>query len=144
MRIGELSARTGASPRSLRYYEQQGLLAPERTPSGQRVFTPAHEAAVRQIQELFAAGFCSAVIQELLPAMSAPAVDGALLGDALAAAERRLRGERQAIDRELRELGLLRHRLGLAPDTHVSVEDGRHDDEHSQPAATDHRDRRLR
>ncbi|WP_374225966.1 MerR family DNA-binding transcriptional regulator [Micromonospora sp. C41] len=38
MRIGELSARTGVSARSIRYYEQQGLLAALRTPSGQRVF----------------------------------------------------------------------------------------------------------
>ncbi|MGH3121741.1 MAG: MerR family DNA-binding transcriptional regulator, partial [Streptosporangiaceae bacterium] len=34
MRIGELASKTGASVRSLRYYEQQGLLAAERSPSG--------------------------------------------------------------------------------------------------------------
>ena len=31
MQIGELSARTGASVRMLRYYEEQGLLEPRRT-----------------------------------------------------------------------------------------------------------------
>jgi DNA-binding transcriptional MerR regulator len=31
MRIGELAARTGVSVRALRYYEEQELLAPERT-----------------------------------------------------------------------------------------------------------------
>ena len=33
MQIGELSARTGASVRMLRYYEEQGLLEPRRTRS---------------------------------------------------------------------------------------------------------------
>ena len=36
MQIGELSARTGASVRMLRYYEEQGLLEPRRTGSGYR------------------------------------------------------------------------------------------------------------
>ncbi|WP_245788462.1 MerR family DNA-binding transcriptional regulator [Amycolatopsis marina] len=34
MQIGELSERTGASRRSIRYYEQQGLLRPARTGKG--------------------------------------------------------------------------------------------------------------
>ena len=38
MQIGELSARTGASVRMLRYYEEHGLLEPERTESGYRVY----------------------------------------------------------------------------------------------------------
>ena len=36
MIIGELSARSGVSPRSLRYYEQQGLLASTRGDNGYR------------------------------------------------------------------------------------------------------------
>ncbi|WP_319949524.1 MerR family transcriptional regulator [Streptomyces halobius] len=38
MRIGELAERTGASRRSIRYYEQQGLLESERTGKGRRVY----------------------------------------------------------------------------------------------------------
>ncbi|MCX5095152.1 MerR family DNA-binding transcriptional regulator [Streptomyces sp. NBC_00365] len=34
MRIGELSRRTGVPTRILRYYEEQGLLGPERAPNG--------------------------------------------------------------------------------------------------------------
>ncbi|WGP07832.1 MerR family transcriptional regulator [Bacillus subtilis] len=45
MRIGELAAHIGASPRALRHYEQQGLLAPARGHNGYRVYDP--EAVVR-------------------------------------------------------------------------------------------------
>ncbi|MFC4807725.1 MerR family transcriptional regulator [Paenibacillus sp. GCM10023250] len=50
MRIGELAARTGASIRSLRYYEQQGLLAPLREDNGYRVYSPFAEEQVRTIR----------------------------------------------------------------------------------------------
>lgn len=120
MRIGELAARTGVSVRSLRYYEQQGLLDPERTAAGHRVYTADHQAHVLQIQELFQAGFCSSVIQDLLPALTRPEQDEAVLRDALAAAHARLESEKRSIEAELEELGRLRDRLGLAPDTHVT------------------------
>lgn len=73
MRIGELSQRTGVSVRSLRYYEQQGLLRSSRTPSGHRRFECSDVDAVIQIQELFAAGLCSKRIVDLLPLISDPA-----------------------------------------------------------------------
>ncbi|TVU59258.1 MerR family DNA-binding transcriptional regulator [Paenarthrobacter nitroguajacolicus] len=38
MRIGELSTRTGVSVRSLRYYEQQLLVEPQRTSAGHRIY----------------------------------------------------------------------------------------------------------
>ncbi|MGD8195757.1 MerR family transcriptional regulator [Herbiconiux sp. P18] len=53
--------------RSLRYYEEQGLLAPRRTTSGQRVYAADDVRVVARIQDLFGAGFCSSVIRELLP-----------------------------------------------------------------------------
>lgn len=74
MRIGELSAVTGVSVRSLRYYEEQGLLSADRTGSGQRVYGPGAPARVGLIQELFAAGLCSATMVDLLPCMSDPGV----------------------------------------------------------------------
>ena len=36
MRIGELAERAGVSTRALRYYEQQGLISGDRSPSGRR------------------------------------------------------------------------------------------------------------
>ncbi|MEU0203272.1 MULTISPECIES: MerR family transcriptional regulator [unclassified Streptomyces] len=69
MRIGELARRTGVSERSLRYYEQQGLLTAERTPGGHREYPDKAVDRVVRIQELYAAGLCSAKIAELLPCM---------------------------------------------------------------------------
>ena len=74
MRIGELSAATGVSVRSLRYYEEQGLLSAGRTGSGQRVYGSDAPARVGLIQELFGAGICSATMVDLLPCMSDPGV----------------------------------------------------------------------
>jgi DNA-binding transcriptional MerR regulator len=69
MRIGELARRTGVSERSLRYYEQQGLLVADRTPGGQRNYPDQAVDRVIRIQELFAAGLHSKKIAELLPCM---------------------------------------------------------------------------
>ncbi len=67
MRIGELAARTGVSQRLLRYYEQQGLLTPARTPAGYRIYDEASVVTVRQIRALLAAGLTTQVIRRILP-----------------------------------------------------------------------------
>ncbi|MDA2809970.1 MerR family transcriptional regulator [Nocardiopsis sp. RSe5-2] len=72
MRIGELSERSGASVRSLRYYEEQGLLTSERSPSGQRHYAEESVERVRFLRRLFAAGLSSRAIAELLPCVDAP------------------------------------------------------------------------
>jgi DNA-binding transcriptional MerR regulator len=69
MRIGELASRTGVSERSLRYYEEQGLLAPTRTPSGYRVYAESDVDVVRHVRMLLAAGLNTAFIREVLPCM---------------------------------------------------------------------------
>ncbi|MGC4847108.1 MerR family transcriptional regulator [Micromonospora sp. DT15] len=69
MRIGELAKRTGVSERSLRYYEQQGLLMADRTPGGHRDYSEGAVDRVIRIQELFAAGLNSTKITHLLPCM---------------------------------------------------------------------------
>lgn len=74
VRIGELSAVSGVSVRSLRYYEEQGLLSADRTASGQRIYGQDAPDRVRLVQDLFNAGLCSATMVDLLPCMSDPAV----------------------------------------------------------------------
>ncbi|MER8069623.1 MerR family transcriptional regulator [Streptomyces sp. NPDC094034] len=79
MRIGELAGRTGVSRRALRYYEEQGLLRPERGPSGYREYAETDVADVRRIRTLLAAGLGTAVIAEVLPCMVEVEEEGALL-----------------------------------------------------------------
>jgi DNA-binding transcriptional MerR regulator len=57
MRIGELSRRAGASPRSIRYYERQGLLLARRQPNGYRDYDEADLRLVREIRSLLVSGF---------------------------------------------------------------------------------------
>ncbi|MFE6163286.1 MerR family transcriptional regulator [Streptomyces sp. NPDC056486] len=77
MRIGELSARTGASRRSLRYYEQQGLLVSARSPSGQRYYGDDHVQRVGLVQAFLAAGMSSRTIAQMVPCMAEPNADRA-------------------------------------------------------------------
>ncbi|MFI5833333.1 MerR family transcriptional regulator [Micromonospora sp. NPDC051300] len=97
MRIGELSARTGVSARSIRYYEQQGLLAAVRTASGQRVFGESAVERVRLIQRLFDAGLSSRRMSELLPCVTNPDIRTRWLTD-------RLREERTRMEAEMARL----------------------------------------
>lgn len=64
--IGELAERAGTSPRLLRYYESQGLLAASRTTSGHRRFAAEAETTVRSIRLLLGAGVPTRLIRELL------------------------------------------------------------------------------
>src|SRR3954463_8843424 len=67
MRIGELAQRTGTTPRALRYYEQQGLLAPERGESGYRDYGDDAGGTGGQNPSLLAAGPRPTLIAEILP-----------------------------------------------------------------------------
>lgn len=57
LKIGALAKATGVSVRSIRHYDQRGLLASTRTENGYRAFQAAAITQVRQIQRLIAAGF---------------------------------------------------------------------------------------
>ncbi|QYN21121.1 MerR family transcriptional regulator [Amycolatopsis sp. DSM 110486] len=72
MRIGELAERTGVSTRLLRYYEEQGLLAPSRGGNGYREYTESHVDVVRQIKGLLDAGLPTRIIEQLLPCLDKP------------------------------------------------------------------------
>ncbi|GIG00062.1 MerR family transcriptional regulator [Catellatospora citrea] len=104
MRIGEVAARSGVSVRALRYYEEQNLLASERSLSGQRHYPDSAVDRVRLIQHLFRAGVPSRSVAEILPCLVAgKAVTSALLD--------RLKAERDRIDKQIAELVATRDTL---------------------------------
>ena len=102
MRIGELARRTGVSERSLRYYEQQGLLVADRTAGGHRDYPEQAVDRVIRIQELFAAGLHSKKIARLLPCMRDS--DGGPSRIATPTLVSELAQERDRIDRMMVEL----------------------------------------
>ncbi|MBV6272451.1 MerR family transcriptional regulator [Alcaligenaceae bacterium CGII-47] len=55
--IGELARKTGTSVRSIRHYDERGLLVSVRASNGYRIFPNAAVAQVRQIQRMIATGF---------------------------------------------------------------------------------------
>ncbi|MFE9251262.1 MerR family transcriptional regulator [Streptomyces sp. NPDC007088] len=105
MRIGELAARADVSVRSLRYYEEQGLLTSTRSSGGQRHYTLDHVERVRFIQRLYAAGLSSRTITELLPCVDSPSAANS------DAALERMAQERERLSRHIEELTRTRDAL---------------------------------
>lgn len=97
MKIGGLSGRTGVSVRALRYYEEKGVLTPDRTPSGYRIFTESDVHKVGHTQTLLAAGIGTELIAEILSCMSGESL-------LLDGCRERLQVERQRLTEELREV----------------------------------------
>ncbi|MFH8483749.1 MerR family transcriptional regulator [Streptomyces sp. NPDC018055] len=80
--IGELAHRCQVSTRSLRYYEEQGLLLPSRNAVGHRRYQAKDADCVGFIQRLYGAGLPSdlirTVVQEWKLPDSAPRVEALL------------------------------------------------------------------
>ncbi|MEV6631344.1 MerR family transcriptional regulator [Actinoplanes sp. NPDC051470] len=78
MMISQLSAKTGVSPRSLRYYEQQGLITAVRRPNGYRDYDDGSVITVLTIRSLLDLGFPSDLIRTVLPCTTGGKVDQAV------------------------------------------------------------------
>jgi DNA-binding transcriptional MerR regulator len=111
VRIGELAERTGVSVRSLRYYEEQELLASERSPGGQRVYDDDAVDRVELIQLFFGAGLSSADVLQLLPCVYSGTTTPAMVA--------LLREERDRTDTQLAQLARTRDRLDTLIDQAV-------------------------
>lgn len=67
MRIGQLAETAGTTAKTLRFYEEQGLIPPpERTAAGYRCYTPDTAARVDFIHRGRAAGLTLAQIRQIL------------------------------------------------------------------------------
>ena len=82
LQIGDVAERVGLSLRTVRYYEEQGLLTPDsRTAGGFRLFSETQVDRLRLIKQMKPIGFTLVEMRELLDARDALAS-----GDADAAA----------------------------------------------------------
>ncbi|WP_101255077.1 MerR family transcriptional regulator [Streptomyces barkulensis] len=122
MQIGELSERTGASRRSIRYYEQKGLLRSHRTAKGWREYDEEAVNRVLNVRELLASGLTVEDILRVEPCLSMEMADFMSCSDAdhaISMYEERLAviDEKAALLRRHREelvrrIALLRTRSG--------------------------------
>lgn len=103
MRIGELAETTGASVRSLRYYEQQGLLQSQRSGGGQREYATEAVERVQLIRCYLRSGLPTRVIAELMPCLHS--------GTTTAAQRELLTVERQRVAAQIAELTELSERM---------------------------------
>ena len=69
MRISQISERTGIPARLLRYYEEQGLLAPARNASGYRDYDDRDVEVARRVRLLLDAGLSTATIRTVAPCL---------------------------------------------------------------------------
>lgn len=106
LRIGDVARATGASARLLRYYEEQGLLAPARSASGQRLYAHDDVERVGRIRRLLAAGLSTSVIAQVLSC----ACGGT--GDVEPCLDPLLQEELERVDARLAQL--TEHRVRLA------------------------------
>jgi DNA-binding transcriptional MerR regulator len=104
--IGQLSQLTGASVRSVRHYDEHGLLASVRANNGYRMFPEKAVTQVKQIQRMIATGFTIDDIRGFPDCMLL--IEGARSCDQITDVQRiRL----EAIDRQIADLEKRRARL---------------------------------
>jgi DNA-binding transcriptional MerR regulator len=90
MRIGELARRAGTSPRALRHYEQEGLLAARRRANGYREFDEHDLRLVAEIRSLLAIGFTLAETRPFVECLRAGNDRGVTCPDAAAVYRRKI------------------------------------------------------
>ena len=90
MLIGELAERAGTSARTLRYYEQHGLVEPRRDANGYRRYDEAELRVVHEIRARLAAGFALDDIRPFVACLRAGNATGHVCPDSVAVLRRKL------------------------------------------------------
>ncbi|MCF4998682.1 MerR family DNA-binding transcriptional regulator [Pseudomonas syringae] len=104
MRIGELALASAVSRDTLRFYEQRGLIAAQRSANGYRDYPPEMLQLVLYIKTAQRLGFTLGEIGSSVAALwQAPDPDSAVT--------QLLRDKLQLIEARMSELGELRHQL---------------------------------
>ena len=109
VQIGELAKRIGVSARSLRYYEQQGLLSPSRGDNGYRIYDELSIVRAKNIKQLFEAGLTSADVIQYIEngCLDRPLAESPPCSAELDTVQERLSG----LDERIARLQSLRERL---------------------------------
>jgi DNA-binding transcriptional MerR regulator len=106
--IGELARASGVTVRALRYYEQQGLLQPERASNGYRRYDRRAVTKVANIQLLLSNGFTAQDVRGFLPCLD----DGEVsLGPACLPSVEAVSRKVAALNERIAELSAVRDRL---------------------------------
>lgn len=92
MTIGQMAREAGVSTRTLRHYEEQGLLAPQRTDAGYRVYG---DADARQLARVLALRACNVPLPTIRRLINVPDAD---LASALRAHLRSLEEQGSSLD----------------------------------------------
>jgi DNA-binding transcriptional MerR regulator len=107
MLIGELASRAGTSARTLRYYEEHGLVQPRRDANGYRQYDDAELRVVHEIRSLLAAGFGLDDIRPFVACLRAGNKSGHVCPDSVVVLRRKL----AEVDGYLEQLTDVRRRL---------------------------------
>lgn len=107
MHIGELSRRTGVSVRSIRHYDDNGLLGARRGENGYRIFDEAAVRRVLRIKQLIHHGLTVEEIRPMAACLDGPADEETVCDHVIALYEQKLR----AIDDEIAALRAQRERV---------------------------------
>jgi DNA-binding transcriptional MerR regulator len=107
MLIGELAERAGTSARTLRYYEEQGLVRPRRDANGYRQYDDADLRMVHEIRARLAAGFGLEEIRPFVECLRAGNESGHVCPDSMVVLRRKL----AEVDGYLDQLTEVRDRL---------------------------------
>lgn len=109
MRIGELAERTGVSRRSLRYYEQQGLISAARAANGYREYDELAAVRAGNIRDLIHAGL---TLDDIRPSLEMGCLDQPLVDQPACSAAIRVSMHRlETLDRQIASLTEYRERL---------------------------------
>jgi len=90
MLIGELAERAGTSTRTLRYYEQHGLVQADRDANGYRRYDDSELRVVHEIRALLAVGFALDDIRPFVACLRAGNETGHVCPDSVVVLRRKL------------------------------------------------------
>ncbi|WP_405166147.1 MerR family transcriptional regulator [Nocardia sp. NBC_01499] len=111
MLIGELAQQAGTSTRTLRYYEQHGLVRARRSTNGYRVYDATELPVVLKIRTLLEAGFDLDDIRPFVSCLRDGNSSGDVCPDSVAVLRRKLDEVDDALVRLTALRAQLRHRL---------------------------------